>query len=167
SKGFHNNAPGSGQAVTAKGIPDPTINRRGVTQHEYHASITITDFDMGSAPWYLPVYQRLGDTQKLDGSWLYDYLGDQVYSNRSSTKGKTYSFDYLATTYSTGALRDADPIGPPPNAILQYARVPTDQPKQVDTLVAQLTKDKPTQYDKVKAILVYFSKENGFRYAVS
>jgi transglutaminase-like putative cysteine protease len=166
ANGFRNTSPGSGQAVTAKGIPDPDINRKGVSQLEYHASVTITDFDMGRAPYYLPVYQRLGAAQKLDGSWLYDYLGDQVYSNRSSTKGKTYSFDYLATTYSKAALRAADSIDPQ-SSIREYARVPTQEPAQVDKLVNQLTHDKTTQYDKVEAILRYFSQDNGFRYSVS
>jgi transglutaminase-like putative cysteine protease len=166
ASGFHNTSPGSGQAVTAKGIPDPQINRKGITQHEYHASVTITDFDMGRAPYYLPIYQRLSTTQKLDGSWLYDYLGDQVYSNRSSTKGKTYSFDFMDTTYTKAALRAADSIDPQ-SSIREYARVPVQEPKQVDTLVTQLTKDKPTEYDKVQAILAYFSQENHFTYALS
>jgi transglutaminase-like putative cysteine protease len=164
--GFRNTAPITGQAVTAKGIPEPEIRLNGVTQRRYHASVTITDFDMGRAPYYLPIYPRLATTQKLDGSWLYDFVGDQVYSNRSSTKGKTYSFDYLATQYSQAALRAAAPIEPQ-SSVLQYARVPTQQPALVDQTVTKLTQDKTTQYDKVMAILRYFSADNGFKYAVS
>jgi len=166
ASGFRNNAPGSGQAVTAKGIPDPQINHKGVSQHEYHANVTITDFDMGRAPYYLPVYQRLAGTQRLDGSWLYDYLGDQVYSNRSSTKGKAYSFDYLSTTYTKAALRAADLIDPQ-SSIREYARVPTQEPAQVDKLVNQLIQGKTTEYDKVEAILAYFSTDTHFQYSVT
>ncbi len=164
--GFRNTAPATGQAVTAKGIPDPAVTARDVTQHEYHASVSITDFDMGRAPYYLPIYQRLATTQKLDGSWLYDFAGDQVYSNRSSTKGKTYSFDYLATQYSPAALRAVGPIEPQ-SSILQYARIPTQQPALVDQKVKELTQGKTTEYDQVMAILLYFSSANGFRYSVT
>jgi hypothetical protein len=164
--GFHNAAPAGGQAVTDRGIPDPEIKVNGVTQRQYHATVSVTNFDMGRAPYYLPIYPRLDTTQRLDGSWLYDLSGDQVYSNRSSTKGRTYSFDYLATEYSPAALRAAGGIEPQ-SSILQYARLPQDQPAMVDQKVRELTQGKTTEYDRVMAILLYFSTANGFKYTVS
>jgi transglutaminase-like putative cysteine protease len=137
-----------------------------VTQRQYHATVSVTNFDMGQAPYYLPIYQRLQATQKLDGSWLYDLVGDQVYSTRSSTKGKTYSFDYLNTTYSAEALNGAGPIVPP-NGVLQFAQVPQNQPAEVQKTLDGIIAGKTTAYEKVRAILGYFSAANGFRYTLT
>ncbi len=164
--GLRNAAPATGQAVTDKGIPDPELKLSGVSQKLYHATVTLTNFDMGRSPYYLPVYQRLAATQKLDGSWLYDIAGDQVYSARSSTKGRTYSFDYLATEYSAGALKAAPPIEPQ-SGVLQYAQVPPNQPAEVDKTVKELIAGKNTPYEKVRAILLFFSSANNFKYALS
>ncbi|OLE22002.1 MAG: hypothetical protein AUG44_26005 [Actinobacteria bacterium 13_1_20CM_3_71_11] len=131
-------------------------------QKPYHATVTVTDFNMQ----YLPVYQRLATTQKLDGSWLYDNVGDQVYSARSNTRGKTYSFDYVATEYTPAALNAAGPIEPT-SPIRQYAQAPQQQPQVVVDRVTELTKGKATEYEQVRAILRYFSAENGFTYALS
>jgi transglutaminase-like putative cysteine protease len=160
--GFRNSSPAGGQAVTARGIPDPALRLSGVTQKQYHATVSITDFTMP----YLPIYQRLAATQKLDGSWLYDAAGNQVYSARSSTKGKTYSFDYLATEYSPATLNAAGSIEPT-SSVLQYAQVPQQQPALVESKVKELTQGRTTEYEKVLAILGYFKKDNGFSYALS
>jgi hypothetical protein len=160
--GFRNTVPASGQAVTARGIPDPALKVPGVNQRSYHATVAITDFNMS----YLPIYQRLATTQKLDGSWLYDSVGNQVYSARSNTKGKSYSFDYVATEYSPVALNSAGNIEPT-SSVNQYAVVPQQQPQLVEQKVRELIQGKTTEYEKVRAILRYFSKENGFTYALS
>jgi len=112
---------------------------------------------------YLPAYQRLSATQKLDGSWLYDGVGDQVYSPRSTTKGRSYSFDYLATEYAPAVLNAAGQIDPTSSA-RQFATVPQQQPQLVEQKVKELTQGKTTEYETVLAILKYFSKENGFSY---
>jgi transglutaminase-like putative cysteine protease len=161
ASGFRNSAPASGQAVTAHGIPDPVLRTSGVAQKQYHARVTVTNLDLQ----FLPVYQRLSATQKLDGSWLFDNVGDQVYSARSNTKGKTYEFDYLATEYSPAALNTAGPIEPT-SSIRQYAQVPQQQPQVVIDRVTDLVKGKATEYERVRAILKYFSAENGFTYAL-
>ena len=159
--GFRTRALGTGRAVTDGGIPDPAVKIPGVGQHSYHATVSITNFDMR----YLPVYRILAKTQKLDGSWLYDLSGDQVYSLRSSARGRTYSFDYAATEYSPTALAAASRPDPQ-NQVSQYAIVPKQQ-QQVADKVRQLTLGKSSDYDKVMAIYKYFSAANGFRYALS
>src|SRR2546430_972051 len=159
--GFRTGALGSGQAVTDRGIPDPSIKASGVTQKQFHASVTVTNFDMG----YLPVYQRLAQTQKLDGSWLWDTNGDLVYSTRSPTKAKKYEFDYRATDYSPTALASATPVEPQ-NAIRAYTQVPQVSSK-VSDLVRELVQGKTNDYDRVRAILGYFSAANHFVYKLS
>jgi len=159
--GFKTHPLGVSQAVTDGGIPDPTVNMPGVTQRLYHANVTMINFDMH----YLPVYRILARTQKLDGSWLYDLTGDQVYSLRTSTKGRTYSFDYVATEYLPGALANTLPPDPT-SSINQYALVP-QQEQPVLERVRQLTVGKSSVYDKVMALYTYFTTANGFRYALS
>jgi transglutaminase-like putative cysteine protease len=148
--------------VTSGGIPDPAIKISNVSQKSYHATVSITRFDLT----YLPFYQRLSSTQKLDGSWLYDLAGDQVFSARSNSKNKNYSFDYLATEYSPAALASSPPLDPQ-SQFQQYAKVPQQQPVPVEDKVRELTQGKTTPYDKVLAILRFFSAANGFRYTLS
>src|SRR5262249_9131872 len=98
-------------------------------------------------------------------SWLYDLSGDQVYSLRSSTQGRTYSFDYAATEYSPAALAAA-PRPDPQDQVNRYATVSKQQQQVVDK-VRRLTLGKSSDYDKGMAICTYFSAANGFRSALS
>ncbi|OLE25963.1 MAG: hypothetical protein AUG44_14470 [Actinobacteria bacterium 13_1_20CM_3_71_11] len=158
--GFRTRPLGTNRAITDGGIPDPAIDLPGAHQRLFHATVQVVNFDMR----YLPVYRVLAKTQKLDGSWLYDVTGDQVYSLRSSTKGRTYSFDYAATEYTPAGLASSrlDPQSP----VREYAKVPQQQQFVVD-LVRRLTAGKTNDYDKVLAIYTYFASVNGFRYSLS
>jgi transglutaminase-like putative cysteine protease len=160
--GFTARPLGTAAAVTAPGgIPSLSSGGFGVTQHAYHAEVTITDFNMP----YLPVYQVLTRTQRLDGSWLYDQVGSQVYSLRSSTRGKTYTFDYLATDYSPAALATASSLSAR-DPMREFTQVVQQQPVVQDR-VQKLTAGKGNDYEKVRAIYDFFSASNGFRYALS
>jgi transglutaminase-like putative cysteine protease len=158
--GFRTRPLGTNNAVTAGGIPDPAIDNPGASQKLFHATVTAVNFDMR----YLPVYRILAKTQKLDGSWLFDDLGDQVYSLRSSTRGRTWSFDYAATEYSPASLRGAQLD--PQSSVREFAKVPQQQQYVVD-LVRQLTNGKTNDYDRVMAIFTYFTTANNFRYSLS
>ncbi len=159
--GFAARPLGNAPAVTAGGIPAPSSGALGVTQRAYEATVTITDFNMP----YLPVYQVLTRTQRLDGTWLYDSVGGQVYSQRSSAKGKTYTFDYLATDYSPAALATAPGLGAR-DPMREFTQVVQQQPTVQDT-VRQLTAGKTNDYEKVRAIYDSFSAAHGFRYSLS
>src|SRR2546423_13511853 len=112
---------------------------------------------------YLPAYQRLAAAQKLDGSWLYDGVGDQVYAPRSTTKGRSYSFDYLATEYAPAVLNAAGQIDPTSSA-RQFATVPQQQPQLVEQKVKELTQGTTTADETVLAIPKHFSTEDGISY---
>lgn len=159
--GFKTRPLGANDTVTKGGIPDPTVDLTGVSQRIYHATVTAVDFDMR----YAPVYQVLSSTQKLDDTWLYDSVGDQVYSLRSSVKGRTYSFDYAATTYDPAALRKA-PTLDPANAVQEFTKV-GQQRDEVVTLVNHLIAGKTNDYDRVMAIYTYFTVANHFQYSLS
>jgi hypothetical protein len=60
---------------------------------------------------------------------------------------------------------DAAPPLPPEHRLNQFVDVPSVP--EVDTLVAELTAGKKTDYQRVRAIYDYFSRKNGFSYRLS
>jgi len=160
AQGFRNHTARGG--IPAGGdLPDPTISRPGVSQTTYHASIEIVNLNMG----LLPFYTDLLHTQKVDGKWAYDQNGQIVYSNRTTSKNKKYSFDYVHTTFTEAALRQADPLLATDPYVQQYTAVPPIE--SIATLVNELTAGADTQYDRVRALYNYFSASNNFVYSLT
>lgn len=156
-QGFTNRAPANGRPVS-RGLSDPreADNRAGVRYQAYQATIEIQDLNMGIAPTYLtPIGAR-----DLDG-WQYDADTQVIYSSRNTTKDKTYTVDFVRTNFTPSALRNARPL-PNGNELNALTSVPPNE--YVDNLVADLTKDADTEYDKVRALYNYFAAENGFSY---
>ena len=60
----------------------------------------------------LPVYPNtVGRQRTSDNGWSYDRDQQVVYSNRTTTKGKKYTFDYVRARYSPdGAAQTAEPL---------------------------------------------------------
>lgn len=159
--GFSSQSSHSGRSVTS-GVSNTPINLPGVTQDRYHANVTITN---NLNMTLLPVYERPTKFQKLDSSWLYDPNSGLVFSNRSFSAGKQYSFDFLHTKYDPAQLAKAKPL----SADNPIQRVDTQVPHEakVDSLVAQLTAGKTAPYDKVLALYDFFSADNRFEYSLS
>ncbi|MEH0937565.1 transglutaminase TgpA family protein [Micromonospora psammae] len=140
----------------------PEQARRGVQQQTYRATVEVTkSLNMP----YLPVYSDPVNTDGLSGNWLYDPSLGVVYSNRDNSRGKRYSFDYVRSAYTPAALRGA-PSLPAEHPI---KRQQTQRPlvRDVELLVQRLTQGKRNDYDTVRAIYDYFSRENGFSYSLS
>ncbi|MFU8849872.1 transglutaminase TgpA family protein [Micromonospora sp. SL1-18] len=158
--GFRDRAP-TGRPVN-RGLPDPAERAgRGVERHRYRATVEVKNLNMP----LVPVYAEPVKTDNLSGSWLYDPSLQVVFSNRESSRGKRYSFDYVRSTYSPSLLRTA-PSLPADDPVLRQQTV-TPSVRTVDQLVERLVKGKQNDYDKVRAIYDYFSAENGFRYSLS
>jgi transglutaminase-like putative cysteine protease len=159
--GFSNRTP-SGQPLS-RGLDDPrqTTAASGAQYRQYRAEVEITQ-DFGQT--LAPVYATTIDTDGLDGAWLYDPNSQVVYSNRTTTKGKKYSFDYVRAKYTPTELRTAEALPRDNTLRTQFTTVP-DDPK-VKKLVADLVKNKDTEYDKVTAIYRYFSRDNNFTYSL-
>lgn len=146
-----------------RNLPDPTErDRRGVTQQRYRASVEVTK---NLTMPLLPVYSEPVKTDDLSGSWLYDTNLQIVFSNRESSRGKRYAFDYVRSTFSPAALRAA-PSLPADDPVLRQ-QTTTPVVRTVERLVDQLTEGRTNDYDKVRAIYDYFSVENGFTYSLS
>ncbi|MEU7902381.1 DUF3488 and transglutaminase-like domain-containing protein [Actinoplanes sp. NPDC049118] len=147
----------------SRGLDDPRQSSAtaGVEYTQYRAEVEITN-DFGQT--LAPVYSTVVDTDGLDGAWLYDPNTQVVFSNRTTTKGRKYSFDYVRAKYTPAQLRTAEAL-PRDNPLrTQFTAVPAD-PK-VEALVAGLIKNQRTEYDKVSAIYRYFSRDNGFTYSL-
>ncbi|MGV9371576.1 transglutaminase TgpA family protein [Micromonospora tulbaghiae] len=159
--GFQARVP-TGRSV-ARALADPGDDApRGVDRQRYRATVEVTkNLNMP----LLPVYAEPTKTDDLNGNWLYDPNQQVVFSNRDNARGKSYSFDYVRSTFSPAALRAA-PSLPSDSPVM---RQQTERPSvpAVEELVAELVKGKSNNYDKVRAIYDYFSVENGFTYSLS
>lgn len=140
---------------------NPTVpDREGITRARYQATVEVTEsFDMP----LLPVYAELARLN-LNGRWSYDPDQQVVFSNRERSAGKRYEFEYVQSTYSPTALRQARPL-PAEHSLRRQTATPTVP--AVEELVQELTQDQGTEYDKVRAIYDHFATENGFSYALS
>ncbi|HEV7897583.1 MAG TPA: DUF3488 and transglutaminase-like domain-containing protein [Planosporangium sp.] len=158
--GFRNRNPGGGQSANA-GLPVPAIEPAvGVAWHPYRAQVQILSLKMNS----LPIYLQPVKTDKLDNSWFYDGDNQVIYSRRSDSQSKRYGFEYVRPEYSPEALRTARQLDSSNAIQRQYTSVPKNP--EVERIVAQITANKQTPYDKVRAIHGYFSADNGFRYSL-
>jgi transglutaminase-like putative cysteine protease len=160
-KGFSDRTP-QGPSL-AQGLPDPrTDSGTGGDFTEYHATVQISD-ELHQA--LVPVYSDPIKIDDLGDGWSYDPGQQLIYSARSTTKGKKYSFDYVRPTYSPAELKTAEPLAPTDPIQRAYTSTPRDQ--YVDTKVHQLVAGQKTPYDKVRALYNFFSRDNGFRYTLS
>ncbi|BCJ61148.1 transglutaminaseTgpA domain-containing protein [Micromonospora endophytica] len=158
--GFRVRGP-NGQRVTGA-LPDPGPSRPGIERTRHQATIEVSrDLDMR----LLPVYAEPVDFADLGNSWFYDPNLQVVFSNRENSRGRTYSFDYVRSTYTPQALRTAQPL--PADLPLRRQQTVTPDVPQVRELVAELTEGKRTEYDKVRALYEYFSEDNGFTYQLN
>ncbi|MET8146720.1 DUF3488 and transglutaminase-like domain-containing protein [Actinoplanes sp. NPDC049668] len=147
----------------SRGVDDPRQSgaTAGVEYTQYRAEVEITN-DFGQT--LAPIYSTITDTDGLDGAWLYDPNSQVVFSNRTTTKGKKYSFDYVRAKYTPAQLRTAEALASDDPLRTQFTAVPNDPKVQV--LVAGLVKNQRTDYDRVSAIYRYFSRDNGFTYSL-
>jgi transglutaminase-like putative cysteine protease len=158
-QGFANRTP-TGRAV-ARGLPDPReeIRRDGVRFNQYSATVEILDLNMALAP----VYSTPISSDDLRSGWSFDPATQVVFSNRTTTKDKEYSFDFVRARYSPEALRTAEPVDPR-SLTGQQTAVPDDP--FVNSVVQKEIRGKRTEYDKVRAIYDFFSRDNGFSYSL-
>jgi transglutaminase-like putative cysteine protease len=159
--GFGHEPPKGG--ALALGLPDP--RRQAATRDadytEHRAELQVTkDLQQNMTPLYTYATQVDG----LKGSWAYDQKQHVLYSGRSTTREQKYTVTYMRAKYSPRLLQQAPPLraGDP---LLAYTATPGDA--TVDATVKQLIAGKTSDYDKVRAIYNWFSKDNGFRYSLS
>jgi transglutaminase-like putative cysteine protease len=159
--GFGNESPrGGGLGL---GLPDPRrqAGTRLSTFTEHRAQVEVTkDLQQNMAP----LYTYATGVSNLNGSWAYDQNQQVLYSSRTTTREQKYDITYLRARYTADELKRAPALAPT-DALMAYTATPGDA--KVETEVARLIKGKTTDYDKVRAIYNWFSKDNGFRYSLA
>jgi transglutaminase-like putative cysteine protease len=150
----------SGRPVT-HGLPD--VRRPDLQQDVHQARVELTNgFNMP----LLPIYADPVRMQDVEKSWLYDPAMQIVFSGRSQSKGKKYSFEYVRTDYTPAQLRAAGSLDPGDQIRRQFTTLP-EQVSVVTQLVKDLTTGQETDYAKVRAIYDFFSQENKFTYSLT
>ncbi|MFY1672245.1 transglutaminase TgpA family protein [Plantactinospora sp. WMMB334] len=161
--GFGPRSP-EGTPVT-QGLPVPReLSRsedRGISRTQYEAQVEIVDFVMP----FLPVYTAPVTTRGIDGNWRYDPTMQVVYSERASSRGRNYSFDFVRSEYTPAALAAAPTLAPEHAFRKLYTTV--EPVREVEELVERLTAGKRNDYERVRAIYDHFSRKNGFSYALN
>ncbi|SDZ07412.1 Transglutaminase-like enzyme, putative cysteine protease [Micromonospora pattaloongensis] len=133
----------------------------GVSNERYEATVQVSrDFDMPM----LPVFPVPTGARDLDGRWFYDRDAQIVFTDRGRNRDRSFSFDFVRTSYSPAALRRALPLAENDPMRKQFTGTPVEP--VVSRLVQRLTADKRTEYDRVRAIYDYFSRDNGFSYSL-
>jgi transglutaminase-like putative cysteine protease len=160
AQGFSSRTP-SGRAI-ARGLPDPRniVDTDSASYTEYRATIKATGLNQSNAP----VYSTTIGVDKLDNNWFYDSTQLAVYSPRATTKGREYSIDYLRAKFAPEELRNARPLAADDPIKTTYTQVPKDP--YVDSLVGRLIRGDQNDYDKVRSLYNYFSKDNNFAYSL-
>ncbi|GIF37752.1 transglutaminase TgpA family protein [Actinoplanes xinjiangensis] len=159
--GFGNESPRGG--ALNLGLPDPRRQAatRLSTYTEHRARVEVSkDLQQNMAPLYT---YALG-VSDLKGSWAYDQNQQVLYSGRTTTRDQQYDITYLRARYTADQLRQAPSLASN-DALMAYTATPGDA--TVEAAVTSLIKGKTTDYDKVRAIYNWFSKDNGFRYSLA
>lgn len=155
--GFRPRAP-SGRPVSNDLPRAFGLDRQPPTQRFTAEVEILRTFDMPMLPTYaVPVGIR-----DVDASWSYDAQQQIVYSPRSRSPGKRYSFDYVHPVFDPAQLRNAQPLRPDDVIQRNFATVPPIP--EVQRQVEELIRGKTTVYDQVRAIYDFFSQRNGFQY---
>ncbi|GAB2590357.1 transglutaminase [Paractinoplanes abujensis] len=160
TNGFGSRTP-NGESVT-QGLPDPRTSTATSNFTEHRAEVQVTD-DLQQG--MLPIYQNTVGVDGLQSGWNFDDNQQVVFSNRRSTKGLTYTFDYVRARPTAAQLRQAEPLNPDDPIVRLNTAHPDDA--AVTALVDRLTANKRTEYDKVLALYEHFSSKNGFSYRLS
>ncbi|MGK5684600.1 transglutaminaseTgpA domain-containing protein [Actinoplanes sp. URMC 104] len=160
TNGFGSRTP-NGENI-AQGLPDPRNGSATDNFAQHRATVEVSN---SLQQGMLPVYQNTVGVDGLENGWFYDDNQQVVYSNRRSTKGLKYTFDYVRADPTLAQLRRAQPLSPD-DPIVRLNTTHPDDPT-VTRLVNQLVAGKRTEYDKVRALYDFFSSKNGFTYRLS
>lgn len=159
--GFRPSTPRHPQALGA-GLDAPT---NGVTvsvkYDKYRASLKAQRLD----DRYLPLFAGPTQVRAPGGTdWRYEPSTGVVFTDHPATAGASWNVNFDSFHYQAGQLRQAPALDPAEPAVRDNTEVRhiTQISRQVDTLTA----GKTTEYDKVRAILDFFSPQNHFKYSL-
>ncbi|GLZ75390.1 hypothetical protein Afil01_01970 [Actinorhabdospora filicis] len=127
---------------------------------QYKATVTV----LGMRESSLPLYPN-PDEVSVGRGWNFDPVTSMATSDSRNTENLVYEFKFTHYQFDEKLLRTAPPVDQGSVIFTENTRV--DPIESIQKLAERLTADKPTVYDKVKAVNQYFSPENGFKYSLS
>jgi transglutaminase TgpA-like protein/transglutaminase superfamily protein len=160
--GFETTKPANDRPLGGGPDESPALLNSSLGRHQYQARVNATNLN----DYYLPLFANVVSLNAPSSAdWRYDSITGMVYASAPATAGQTWSFTYDDFDYRPSALRAAPALDDSDRATysddIQVPRQSTIADK-----VAGLTAGKPTEYDKVRAILDFFSPSNGFAYSL-
>jgi hypothetical protein len=158
-QGFDHRAP-DGAPVT-EGLPGPRQPRTGLGFRAHRAQLEILGWDMNRAP----VFAELSALGGLGGEWQYDPQQQVVFAENTGASGLRYEIAYQRPIFDPDALRRARTLPQDDPIQRQFAEVIPQE--RVSAQVAQLVEGINSPYERVLAILAFFSRENGFTYSLN
>ena len=161
NEGFFNRSLGGGSRINS-GIPSADFTNSDIESSTHRATVEVLDLNQA----FLPVYTAPTKIDGLDNTWQYDQATATIYSNRETTKKRKYSFTYVRPEFTAADLRSAEPLDPNSPVVANFAKVPSEI-NLVKNTVDKAIKGKTNEYDRVIALLNFFSTTNGFIYTLS
>ncbi|HTJ36063.1 MAG TPA: DUF3488 and transglutaminase-like domain-containing protein [Dactylosporangium sp.] len=159
ARGFEPLPPGAAAPLTA--LPRPGWGP-GVPAAAHRAEIEIGDRFTADR---LPIYTwptRIGGVER---DWAFDTRTQAVYSGQHTTAGRRYTVDYLRAEPTPDDLRRAAAVDPSDPGLRDVLAAPPNL--VVRDTVRGLVEGRTTEYDKVMAVLGFFSPANHFTYDTS
>ena len=154
--------PSGEQRPLGRGLVEPTSGKPSSLHYQrYQAELTGQRLD----DRYLPLFANPTTVQAPGGAnWRYDPATGEVIADRAATADQHWSVSYDTFNYRAKDLRAAPPL--PGDHMPSLVNVDVRHIPEISRQVDALTAGKTTEYDKVRAILDFFSPKNGFKYSL-
>ncbi|GAA4262858.1 transglutaminase TgpA family protein [Dactylosporangium darangshiense] len=159
ARGFEPLPPGAAAPLTA--LPRPGWGP-GVPAAAHHAEIEIGDRFTADR---LPIYTWPTRVGGVERDSAFDTRTQAVYSGLRTTANRRYTVDYVRAEPTPDDLRRAAAVDPSDPALRDVLAAPPNL--VVRDTVRGLVEGRTTEYDKVMAVLGFFSPANHFTYDTS
>ncbi|GAA4218733.1 transglutaminase TgpA family protein [Actinocatenispora rupis] len=159
--GFQPSPPPHPQPLTA-GLDAPTTGVSVSLKYDrYTASVKAQRLN----DRYLPLFAGPTQVRAPGGTdWRYEPSTGVVYTDHPATAGANWSVGYDSFRYQPAQLRQAPELQPGDPIVRDNTEV--RHIAQISDQVDALTAGKATEYDRVRAILDFFSPKNHFKYSL-
>lgn len=146
----------------ARGLVEPTSGKPSSLKYQrYQAQLTGQRLD----DRYLPLFGNPTTVQAPGGAnWRYDADTGVVAADRPATAGRSWRTNYDSFDFKAKDLRAAPALSSGDPAVKSNTEV--RHIPQITDQVDKLVRGKANEYDRVRAILDFFSPKNHFKYSL-
>ncbi len=148
--------PSSSQGLSST-LPPPEGLTAGVSATTQHMQVKVTTLTEA----YLPVPYPATKVN-VKGSWVYAANSLDIVARGDTTKGLSYTVDYLDVQPTVSQLEAAP--APSQDLLDAYTRLPDFLPSSILRTAKQVTAKASTEYDKAVALQEWFRSDGGFTY---